>query len=98
VPIPLEPRAELDVVVELAVLHPDDAAVFIRKGLVPPLDVDDAESPHPERDPGCEVRPAVVRTSMGHGVRHPIEGLDIDWKAPNALDLNRSADPAHGRF
>src|SRR5262249_55468593 len=84
------------VVVELAVLHRPDGAVLVADRLVAALDVDDAEPPHAERDAGLEVRAAVVRASVRHGVGHAVEHVRLDHRTWLTAYLDDSTNPAHG--
>ena len=91
-----QPGPDLAVVVELPVLHGPDPPVFVGDGLVPALDVDDAESAHPEADAVGQIRAAVVGAAVRHDVRHPIEPLGRDHGARFPAQLDDSADSAHG--
>src|SRR5262249_51190671 len=84
------------VVVELAVLHRPDGAVLVADRLVAALDVDDAEPPHAECDARLEMRAAVVRAAVRHGVGHPVEHVRLDYEAGLAPGLDDSTDPANG--
>ena len=90
-----ELAADVLVVVELAVLDGPDGGVLVADRLVAAFHVDDAEPPDAERDSGLEVRAAVVRPAVRHGIGHPIEHVRLDHEARFAPDLNDSTDPAH---
>ena len=92
----LEAGADVLVVVELAVLDRPDVPVLARDRLVTARDVDDAEPSDAERDALREVRPAVVRAAMRHGVRHAVEDVRRHDGPRLAAHLNDSADSAHG--
>lgn len=44
---------------------------------MPPLQVDDAQAPHPERDPITQVEPLIVRPPVDHGARHGLNQVQI---------------------
>ena len=95
--VPAAPQVLTDrgVVVELAVLDRPDRAVLVREGLVPALDVDDAEAACTDRRARRDVRAAVVRATVRHRVGHAVEDVvrhDAPWLAPK---LNNPANPAH---
>ena len=90
-----EALADVEVVVELAVLHAPDLARLVRERLVATLDVDDAQPADAERDAVDLVRPAVVRPAMRHRVRHAVEHVRRDDLARLPADLNDSTDSAH---
>ena len=91
-----QPGPDLAVVVELPVLHGPDPPVFVGDGLVAALDVDDAESAHPESDAVGQIRAAVVGPAVRHDVRHPVERLRGDHGTRFPAQLDDSADSAHG--
>ena len=72
---PLQLLAELDVVVELAVLHDPEAAALVGEWLVAALEIDDREScaRHPEAV--VEVEPRPVGTAMSELPDEPEEEL-----------------------
>ena len=84
--------AQLQVVVDLAVVHDEHGVVFIAQRLGPAGDVDDAEAhvgqPHPR--PG--VPPAPVGTAVAEGRRHAVEGSRRDAAR---LVAGQSREPAH---
>ena len=84
------------VVEQLTVLCGPDRAVLVGERLVPSLDVDDAQTPHPDCDPGLEDRPPVAGTAMAHRVRHAIEDVRLDDLPRRAGELDDAADSAHG--
>ena len=84
------------VVVELAVLDRDDAAVLGGDRLVPVRGVDDREPAHAQRDAVGRECPAVVRAAVGHDVGHPVEDLRRHDAPRVPADLEDAADPAHG--
>jgi hypothetical protein len=87
--------ADVEVVVQLAVLNGPDVAALVRDRLMTAFDVHDAQAANAERDAWRRVRAAVVRAAVCHCVRHPIEDVRRDDGARLAADLNDTADPAH---
>ena len=74
--------AEPCMVVELAVLYCNDGSIFVHHGLMAAGDVDDAQSTNAEcYAVGCE-RPPVIRTTVGHRIRHQVEVLGRDGRRP----------------
>src|SRR6478672_13745859 len=73
-----EPRAELLVVVDLAVEHDVDGPILVRHRLMPAGHVDDAEAAHADGDARRDVIPVVVGPAMPNGVAHaaePVRGV-----------------------
>ena len=91
----LELAAQELMVVELAVLNRPHLAALVREGLVPALDVDDAEPAYAEGDSSIDVGSTVVRAAMSHDVGHPIERGRLDYRPRLPADLDDSADSAH---
>ena len=87
--------SEIEMVVELAVLNRLNRPVFVPERLVPTLYVDNAQPSDTESNARREVGAAVVGTTMGHRVRHPVERPRFHGDVCVALDLNDSADPTH---
>jgi hypothetical protein len=58
-------------VIDLAVKHRPDGLVFIVDGLMPRLDVDDAETAHPEIDLRIGIIAVLIRAPMKDRGRHP---------------------------
>jgi hypothetical protein len=66
-----KPRAELDVVVDLAIEDQPDRAVFISHRLMPGRrEIYDGQPPMAESDAAIDIQTAIVRTAMQHGVAH----------------------------
>ena len=70
--------AELQVVVDLAVVHDEDGAVLVAQRLRAAGDVDDAEPHVGEADPRPGVAPAAVGAAVAQGGRHAVEGPGRD--------------------
>ena len=86
----LELGAELAVVVELAVLDDDDAAVLVRDRLVAGLEVDDREPARGEPDGAVDVDAARVGPAVDERRGHRLEPAR---SAPRGR--HDSADPTH---
>ena len=87
----LELVAQLGVVVDLAVLDDDDAAVLVRDRLVAAGEVDDREAPRAERDLAVDVLAAAVGAAVDELGAHRAKRLDVG--VPVAA--RDPADPAH---
>ena len=85
---------ELRVVVDLAVLHDDDASVLVRNRLVAGVEVDDREAPRGEPDRAVDERPVRVGAAMNERCAHRREPLGIR----GASGGRDSANPAHARL
>ena len=70
-------RAQLQVVVDLAVLHDDDRAVLVRDRLVAAGQVDDREPPRGEPDAALDVHALGVRPAVHERRRHAPEPLRV---------------------
>jgi hypothetical protein len=72
-PVPLghQRRAELLVIVDLAVEDQQDAAVLVAHRLMPAGDVHDAEAAHPQAHVAFHEAAPVVRPAVRDGVAHP---------------------------
>ena len=74
--------AELDVVVELAVVGDPELPVRRAQRLVAALDVDDRQAPVAETDVAEDLGAAIVGAAVRQHVRHPVEHARIDFRAP----------------
>jgi hypothetical protein len=88
----LELGAERGVVVDLAVLDHDDAAVLVGDRLVAALEVDDRQPPRGQPRAADEHLPRAVGAAVRERVAHRPQHARIDG-APVAAD--DAADPAH---
>ncbi len=89
----LELGAQIRVVVDLAVEDDLDGAVFVAKRLRPRRQVDDAQSPVPER--GTLVAPdaRVIGPAVRDYIAHTWQSRSLSRPQPVACDNPR--DPAH---
>ena len=85
---------ELLVVVDLAVLHDDDAPVLVRDRLVAGVEVDDREPPRRQPDGAVDERAVGVRAAMHERLAHRREPLGIRC----AAGRRDTADAAHARL
>src|SRR5262249_4477600 len=88
----LELVHQLAVVVDLAVLDDDDAAVLVRDWLVAPGQVDDRGPSRRDPDQLVDVHALRVRPPVVERLRHAAEPIRVD-RATCGRD---PADPAHG--
>ena len=88
----LELAAQLQVVVDLAVLHDDDGAVLVGDRLVAAGQVDDRKPPCGEPDAALDMRALGVRPAVLERRRHAREPLRVHGSARGG----DSADAAHG--
>ena len=82
---------ELAVVVDLAVADDDHRAVLVPERLVAPLDVDDSEAGHTERDTVFREYPSRVGTAVVERFAHPLDEPGLD----GTVGGQRSRDSAH---
>ena len=92
----LELLAQLDVVVDLAVLHHPEAPALVGDRLVATVEVDDREPRvrHPEA--AVEIEPDAVRTAMPELARHVEQELPRDLLAA-PVDPGQATHPHHRR-
>ena len=83
--------AQLGVVVDLAVLDDDDAAVLVRDRLVAAGEVDDREAPRAERDLAVDVLAGAVGAAVDELGAHRAKRLDVGVPVGG----RDPADPAH---
>ena len=69
----LERAAQLDEVVDLAKAHDPDRVVFIGDRLVAAGQVDDAQPPGGEADPGGREKAVAVGDAVSQQSRHPFQ-------------------------
>ena len=88
--------AKLLKIVNLTVQNDPNRAVFVRHGLMPAGDVNDAEPPHPERDAAAVIEAVVIGAAMRDDTAHPLHQR-TRWIAAR-LETQKSEYPAHGLF
>jgi hypothetical protein len=88
-----EHRAELAMVVDLAVLDDLDRPVLVADGLVSAIDVDDGKPANRERDRPVHERARAVRPSVEEHLVHGLERPRVDRAT---VERGESTDPAHG--
>ena len=82
---------QLEVVVDLAVLHHPDRRILVVHRLVAAREVDDREPAHAQRHAAGLYHSLVVRSAVDHRATHPPDELTAACRVP-ARD---AADPAH---
>ena len=96
VPARLQARAQVIVVVDLAVLGAPDAAALVREGLVAARDVDDREPASAERAALAGDEAGVVRSAIVDQLRHGAKDvLRKGWKI-GAVEPEGACNAAHG--
>ena len=78
VPAGLQIRAEIPIIVDLAVEHDPDRSVLVRERLMAPREVDDAEPPHPEAHRAVYIDAVIIRTPVGDRLAHRPDDARID--------------------
>jgi hypothetical protein len=66
------------VVVDFSIAHNRDRAVFIGNGLIPGLQVDDAQSAKTQTDAWFNKVPVPIGSAMGYHVRHAMKHVPVD--------------------
>src|SRR5262245_10093456 len=89
-----EAGRQLAVVVDLPVEDHPDRAVFVGDWLVPRLEVDDAEAPHPKPHAGLRVDTPLVRAAMDQRLSH---GAEHTQAFRPGLVPTDTEDAAHAR-
>src|SRR5829696_1048515 len=89
----LERRAELEVVVDLAVLDDLNRAVLVSDRLVSAREVDDGEAARRQGDGAVDQRARTVRAAVPQRLVHCLERPGVDGAS---VERGESADPAHG--
>jgi hypothetical protein len=74
----LQVSTQFLVVVDLSIAHNRDRAIFIGNGLIPGLQVDDAQSAEAETDAWFNKIPVPIRSTVGHHVRHAMKHVPVD--------------------
>ena len=94
-PVPLrqELGGQLPVVVDLAVEDHPDGSVLVGQRLVPGLEVDDTETPHPDAEGAVRVEAAAVGPAVREHLPHPAKRLQIG--GPGGIDVEGAEDTAH---
>jgi hypothetical protein len=80
-PAALEFGAEFPIVIDLAVLDDDDAAVLVRDRLVAAGEIDDGEAPCCKADSSVMECPLAVRTPVDQSLVHRLEDGRFDLAA-----------------
>src|SRR6185436_16152759 len=80
-------------VIDLAVEHHTDCAVFIEDRLMPTLDVDNAQATHSQRQRPAIKVPFVIRPAMKHGRVHPPHDFR---RVHRPGKINYSTNATHG--
>ena len=89
-----EIAVELRVVVDFAVQHHPQAAVFVRKRLMPAGDVDDAQAAESQANSRADEDAFIVRAAMDDGFRHAVHELFGDLAS--LVEFKNAANAAHG--
>src|SRR5258706_12357486 len=84
---------QLAIVVDLAVVGDDDAAVLVEQRLLAAREIDDRQPAMAEPDSGRAVETGTVGTAMVERVVHPLEERTID-RSP-AARIEDADQPAH---
>ncbi len=87
----LEALAQVEVVVDLAVGHQGDLAVFGEEGLIAALDVDDRQAGAHQGRGAEALHRAAVGPAVAHGVGHPLTG--VGGRGPGRVE--QRCDAAH---
>jgi hypothetical protein len=74
----LQVATQFLVVVNLSIAHNRDRAIFIGNGLIPGLQVDDAQSAEAETDAWFNKVPHPIRSTVGHHVGHVMKHIPVD--------------------
>src|SRR5271165_5128078 len=69
------------VIVDLAVKHDPDRAVFVTDRLMASDKINDAEAAHAQPNAALHVSPLIIGTAMKHGITHPPQEIGIDLSA-----------------
>ena len=77
VPFGIELIAELEVVVDLAILHHDQRAILVFNGLVSASEVNDRQSAIAHRESIAGKKPGAIRTAMVQSRRHAAEQVGV---------------------
>src|SRR2546426_9691432 len=83
---------QLPVVVDLAVEHDPDGAIFVADRLVARLQVDDAQAAHPQTRTGPQIKALVVRTTVHQGRAH---GAQLIERHRLSVEAHDPRDAAH---
>ena len=91
--------AKLDVVVDLAVEHELERAIFVRHRLVARArQVDDRQPAMAQSDRPVDIQSLVVRAAMEHGVPEPSDSFRSDRPVPKINDGENSAHDYSARY
>src|ERR1700686_352080 len=85
--------AQFLVVINFAVAHYPDGAIFVGDGLMASLKVNDAKPTHGEANISCDVESIVVRTTMRELAVHFRQLLTRHVASP--IELENAANAAH---
>lgn len=89
----LELRSELRTVVDLSIADDHDGSVLVGNGLIPGLEIDDAEAPYSQADTRRPIEPAAVRPAMAQDRRHPLEQGPVD--RPTRISQRYATNATH---
>ena len=86
--------AQLGIIVNFAVEHHPELAVFIRERLMPAGQIDDAQAAETQAQASVDENAFIIRAAMNDGFVHPMDELLRDGLVP--LVFENAADSAHG--
>src|SRR5260370_38103383 len=86
-------RRELAVVIDLTIEDDPEGSVFVGQRLVAGLQVDDAQTTHPDAETAVRVKPAAIRPATGQHLSHSEQALTVRWPRPVAAE--DAEDAAH---
>src|SRR5262249_7216207 len=94
-PMPFSKQAarQIRIVIDFAVEHDDDGAVFIEDRLFAPTEVDDAQAPVPKTNVVLDEVSVIVRPTVRLNRRHALDKFAIDWMIN--VEIDDPANPAH---
>ena len=95
VPLCLQLLAQVKIVVDLAVDHQHDPAVFGIEGLIPRLQIDDRKAAVAQQNAGPRKEAVTVRPPVGHG---PAEGVEKVFFFPFVGSVDDARYAAHDGF
>jgi len=84
---------QLGVVIDLAIKHHPNAAVFIGNRLMAAGKIDNAETAKTKTNTRPDIDALVVRTTVNNGLVHPVDEVSGNLLFP--LKLEYARDPAH---
>ncbi len=96
VPARDELLAQGEMVVDLAIKHDPQRAVFVRNRLMPARHIDNAEPAHADADRSVRIKALVVGPAMGNDAAHFAQSRGVRKRVPT--EFKNSSDPAHLMF